>query len=598
MPKNNKMSTHYEPRTIKERLDFLYNSKDAGNAYKDISCLIEKYRGRINSSPYRLSEKDTILITYADQVQSPPHPPLETLLDFLENRINGIINSIHILPFYPFSSDDGFSVVNYKEVDPHFGSWKEIEAFRHHFRLMFDGVINHVSQFSDWFKAYLANDPDFTDFFIDLDPATDLSDVVRPRATPLLHEFPDVNGRIHNIWTTFSKDQVDLNYANYKVLLAVLDALFFYIEKGAKLLRLDAIAFVWKEPGTPCVHLPQTHDLIQLIRDVLHQVAPEVIIITETNVPHHENISYFGGGDDEAQMVYNFALPPLLVHSVLTGKTDTLIAWAQTLELPSDKVCFFNFTASHDGVGLRPVSSILSQDEISRLEQAAKHSDGLVSYRSDPNGSVSPYELNCSYIDLLTPPEEENTVRIKRMMLTQAAMLAMPGVPGIYFHSMVGSRNYLRGVKMTGINRSINREKFNASGLEERLQREGSLARSVFKSYKRLLSVRINENAFNPFGSFHFLQPAPSLFCIHRESVDPDQHIFTVHNFSEEKVTFLLPNYIILPAMELITASDINLFEVTIEGYSVMWIKVRVDTQKLKAHYDAEQSQIYSKENQ
>lgn len=592
------MSTHYEPRTIKERLDFLYHSKDAENAYTGVSRLIEKYQDRINSSPYHLSEKDTILITYANQVQSPLHPPLETLLDFLENRINGIVNSVHILPFYPFSSDDGFSVVNYKEVDPHFGSWREIEAFRHLFRLMFDGVINHVSQFSDWFKAYLANDPDFANFFIDMDPAVDLSDVVRPRATPLLHEFTDNKGRIHNIWTTFSKDQVDLNYANYKVLLAVLDALFFYIEKGAKLLRLDAIAFVWKKPGTPCTHLPQTHELIQLIRDVLHQVAPEVIIITETNVPHNENISYFGSGDDEAQMVYNFALPPLLAHSVLTGSTNTLITWAQTLELPSDKVCFFNFTASHDGVGLRPVSSILSQDDISQLEQAAKHSDGLVSYRSNPDGSISPYELNCSYIDLLTPPEKDNTIRIKRMMLTQAAMLAMPGVPGIYFHSMVGSRNYLRGVKMTGINRSINREKFNASGLEERLQREGSLERSVFKSYKRLLSVRINENAFNPFGSFHFLQLTPSLFCIHRESIDPDLHIFTVHNFSDEKVTFLLPNYIILPATELITVSDITLFDVSIEGYGVMWIKTRVDPKKLEAYFDTEQSQTYSKENQ
>lgn len=572
------MNTHYEPRTVKERLEVLYPSDTSRSiALEGIDRLIDDYKERIESGFYRLSEKDTILITYADQVQSPPSPPLETLLEFLQSNVEGMINTVHILPFYPYSSDDGFSVVDYKAVDPHFGSWKEIEAFSDHYRLMFDGVINHVSQFSDWFKAYLANDPEYADFFIDVDPMLDLSDVVRPRATPLLHEFPDVNGRIHNIWTTFSKDQVDLNYANPKVLLAVLDALFFYIEKGAKLLRLDAIAFVWKEIGTPSAHLPQTHELIQLIRDVLHKAAPEIIIITETNVPHHENISYFGSGDDEAQMVYNFALPPLLLHSVLTGETDALFRWAQTLELPSDKVCFFNFTASHDGVGLRPVSSILEEEDIERLEEAAKRSNGLVSYRSNPDGSVSPYELNCSYIDILTPPEEENALRVKRMMLTQAVTLAMPGVPGIYFHSMVGSRNDLHGVKMTGINRSINREKSNVHLLEALLGQEGTLERSIFKSYKRLLSVRINEKAFDPFGTFFFTRPDPELFCIHRKSSVDDGHLVAIHNFSDRAVTYVLPKYLIIPATELITAATLTERIMTVEPYGILWVKTAID---------------------
>lgn len=575
------MNRRYRPKTVQDRLDLLYSPSESQLALEGIETMVVAYQAKVTSHTYHLSEKDTILITYADQLQSPPQPPLETLLRFLEKHVDGLIDSVHILPFYPFSSDDGFSIVNYKAVDPHFGSWKEVEAFKHHFRLMFDGVINHVSQFSDWFKAYLDNDPDFTDFFIDVDPDTDLSGVIRPRATPLLHEFADAAGRVRHVWTTFSRDQVDLNYANHKVLLAVLDALFFYIEKGAKLLRLDAIAFVWKEIGTASVHLPQTHELIQLIRDVLHQVAPEVIIITETNVPHHENISYFGSGDDEAQMVYNFALPPLLLHSVLTGSTDTLIQWAQTLELPSDKVCFFNFTASHDGIGLRPISSILDKDDMTRLEQAAKHSGGLVSYRSDPDGSVSPYELNCSYIDLLSAPEVDDVLRTKRMMLTQAVMLAMPGVPGIYFHSMVGSRNYHHGVKMSGVNRSINREKFNLQELETRLKKEGSLEASIFKSYKQLLSIRIGESAFDPFGTFFFTQPHPALFCIHRENRDDGIRLMTIYNFSGEDVIFVLHNYLIIPATELISDSVIEQAEVKIEAYGVMWLKSSITIERL-----------------
>lgn len=325
---------------INKRLNKLYPPTIAELAINDIIDLIFKYKQRIKSQEYHLSQKDIVLITYGDQVSKNHEASLQTLNDFMDNHLKGVINSIHILPFYPYSSDDGFSVVNYSAVDPHMGSWREIEEISKNYRLMVDGVINHISQFSDWFRAYLSGDPYFQDFFIDLDPSIDLSKVVRPRASPLLSEFVDDNGKIHNIWTTFSKDQVDLNYKSHRVLKNVLDALFYYIEKGATLIRLDAIAFIWKEIGTQCVHLQETHELIQLMRDVLHEVAPEVIIITETNVPHHENVSYFGSGDDEAQMVYNFALPPLLVHSILHGDTSTLNTWAKTLTLPSDKVCF------------------------------------------------------------------------------------------------------------------------------------------------------------------------------------------------------------------------------------------------------------------
>jgi sucrose phosphorylase len=570
----------YEPHTIKERLNVLYNDQDAAAAYEGIKDMINRYRETIRSTEYHLSEKDAILITYADQVQSPAQPPLETLHQFLSKNIQCVINSVHLLPFYPFSSDDGFSVVDYKEVDPHFGSWREVEAMGEDFRLMFDAVINHVSQFSNWFTRYLDNDPEYADFFVDIDPSTNLTQVVRPRASPLLHEFDAADGTKRHIWTTFSKDQVDLNYGNYKVLLAVLDALFFYIEKGATLLRLDAIAFVWKKLGTPSVHLPETHELIQLMREVLHKVAPEVIIITETNVPHHENVSYFGDGDDEAQMVYNFALPPLLAHSILTTDTSVLTSWAKTLRLPTDKVCFFNFTASHDGVGVRPVSEILLQEDIERLEAAAKASGGLVSYRTNPDGSTSPYELNCSYIDLLSPPILSDDIRISRMLVTQAAVLAMPGVPGIYFHSLFGSRNYHEGVKKTGVNRSINREKFNVKWLWHQIETEGTLERKLFLRYRRLLEVRINESAFNPFGPFLFMNLGAQLFCVHHESTELDSHILTIHNFADYDVTVTLPEYLQLPAMELISAKQVHEREVTIEPYGILWLKSSVDEER------------------
>ncbi len=560
--------------TINRRLHKLYSPEIAERAVNDIIDLIFKYKQRITSKEYHLSEKDIILITYGDQVNRAHEATLHTLNTFLDEHLHGIINSVHILPFYPSSSDSGFSVVNYSAVDPHMGSWREIESISADYRLMVDGVINHVSQFSDWFKAFLSGDTYFKDFFTEVDPATDLSKVVRPRATPVLSEFVDYQGRIHNIWTTFSKDQVDLNYKNHRVLRNVLDALFYYIEKGATLIRLDAIAFIWKEIGTECVHLPQTHELIQLMREVLHEVAPEVIIITETNVPHHENVSYFGSGDDEAQMVYNFALPPLLLHSVLHGDTTTLTQWAQTLTLPSDKVCFFNFTASHDGIGLRPVKEILTSEEVDYLVNTVQEHGGLVSFRTEEDGSESPYELNCSYIDALTHPDEDDQTRLKRMLLSQASVLIMPGVPGIYFHSLVGSRNYHDGVKHTGINRTINREKYNVDWLENELSTQGTLAKTLLDSYKRLISIRTNEVAFNPFGTFRFLDLDSRLLIVDQHCGREKEHILALHNFANETVTLTLPEEYTTQMHDLLSTFHLDeTREVTLEPYQMIWLK-------------------------
>ncbi len=564
----------YEAKPIPARLRALYSDEDADLAFHEIRGLIMKYRRRIQSEPYRLSEKDVILITYGDQVHRRGEATLKTLGTFLDQRLRDVVNSVHILPFYPYSSDDGFSVIDYVRVDPKLGRWHDIEELgRRGYRLMFDAVINHISRHSDWFRRYLDCDPEYEDFFTDVDPSTDLSSVVRPRTSPILSDFTDARGRQRAVWCTFSHDQIDLNYANYRVLLAVLDVLFQYIERGAKLLRLDAIAFVWKELGGPCVHLRQTHELIQLMREVLHQVAPEVIIITETNVPHKENVSYFGNGDDEAQMVYNFALPPLLAYSLLKGDTTTLKHWARSLELPSDKVCFFNFTASHDGVGLRPVQDVLPPEDIHFLVQTATNHGGRVSYRAMSDGSRSPYELNCNYMDLLTHPDVDNEVRAARLLLSQAVTLAMPGVPGVYFHSLVGSRNWTDGVNITGVNRSINRQKLELDLLEAELDDAGHLRHRVFTEYRRLIEIRTAEAAFDPFGPFSFPDAGPGIFAIHQRAQTSSEQIVALHNFQSGPRTATLPDDFPLPAVDLLTGATISERNVELNAYTILWLK-------------------------
>jgi len=558
--------------SIKASLESIYSQEDASLAYDSVCELIGAYQKKIESQAYLLSEKDVILITYGDQIFHEGETALATLNHFLTEYVQDCINSVHLLPFYPYSSDDGFSIVDYKGVCPLKGSWRDIKALSQNHRLMFDGVINHMSQLSPWFEKFLANDPDYYNFFIELDPSLDLTAVVRPRTTPVLTEFSDDEGRIRHIWTTFSADQVDLNYANYKVLIKLLDVLLFYVEKGASLLRLDAIAFIWKEVGTSCVHLPQTHELIQLMREVIHAVAPEVLIITETNVPHNENISYFGKGDDEAQMVYNFTLPPLLAFSILEGDTTKLTAWAEGLELPSDKVCFFNFTASHDGVGVRAVSDILDDKELDFLLNACEDHGGLVSYRT-VGEEKSPYELNCSYIDILTSPEEDDTLRLKRMILSQAVVLAMPGVPGIYFHSLVGSQNYHEAVRKTRRNRTINREKLNFDNIKEELEEEGSLRNNLFKRYKQLISIRINEPCFDPFSKFEFLTLGKEVFAVKHHAKEGDDAIIALHNFTNKVIEVDLSPYVEEPLMDIISHQVIEKALFTMQPYDILWLK-------------------------
>ena len=557
---------------IKISLEIIYNQENVDNAYGEIVELITKHQKKIASTSYKMSEKDVILITYGDQVFHEGETALATLKRFLDEYVQDCINSVHILPFYPYSSDDGFSIVDYKGVCPLKGSWRDIKALSQDHRLMFDAVINHMSQLSPWFEEYLDNNPAYHNFFIDLDPSMDLSKVVRPRTSPLLTEFVDNDGMIRNIWTTFSADQVDLNYWNYKVLIAVLDVLFFYVENGAKLLRLDAIAFIWKAIGSDCVHLPQTHELIQLMRDVIHTVAPEVFIITETNVPHNENVSYFGTGNDEAQMVYNFALPPLLAFSILQGDTTKLTKWAESLALPSDSVCFFNFTASHDGVGVRAVTDILSNKELNFLVKTCEEHGGLVSYRA-VGDEKRPYELNCSYIDILTDPKEEDTLRLKRMILSQAVVLAMPGVPGIYFHSLVGSQNYHEAVRKTRRNRTINREKLNFDNIKEELEEEGSLRNSLFKRYKQLISIRIHEPCFDPFTKFEFLSLGKECFAVKHYAKEGDDYLITLHNFTNQEIQVDLSQHIEGVMIDIITHQYSEHSDIRLQAYGILWLK-------------------------
>jgi sucrose phosphorylase len=531
-------------------------------------------------APLSLSERDVILITYGDQVRRDGEMPLATLHDFLKKTVQGCINTIHILPFYPYSSDDGFSVIDYYRVNEALGDWAGIHNLHQDFRLMFDAVFNHISVQSDWFQAFLRGEPPYDGYFIAVNPNTDLSQVRRPRALPLLTPFETARGTRH-VWTTFSGDQVDLDVGNPEVLLELIRVLLFYVQQGADLIRLDAIAYLWKTIGTSCIHLAQTHLIIQLMRDILDMVAPHVLLVTETNVPHEENISYFGDGTNEAQMVYQFTLPPLVLHTFRIGDTRALRHCAARLQRASDRTTFFNFLASHDGIGVQPASGLLSASEIDALIELAQAHGGYVSYKYNHDGSRSPYELNITYFDAITHPDVGKVnpaLACRRFLCAQAIMLALAGVPGIYFHSLFGSQNDRAGVEQTGRYRTINRQKLDADMLFGELRNLDSIRSQVYRQFVNLLTVRTNEAAFHPLGDQKVLEVGDAVFGLERLSPDGAHEVVALHNVTGRAVEVAVPAGAVRRWSDLLDGarqfqSSAGIVRMPLAPYQVAWLK-------------------------
>jgi glucosylglycerate phosphorylase len=530
-------------RRVRAHLQTLYPPKQAVVAGDRLIAILEDFAAHHphagRSGRPIFDETDVVLITYADQIIEPGVPPLRTLHEFLRQRVQSVVTGVHLLPFYPSTSDDGFSVVDYEQVDPSLGDWSDVEVLAGSFRLMFDAVFNHVSASSPWFKDWLVGDPARRDFFLALDPHTDVSTVTRPRASPLLTPVEAPHGTRY-VWTTFSPDQIDLDYANPEVLLEVTRILLSYVTHGASLIRLDAVAFLWKEHGSSCLHLPQTHEIIRLWRTVLDAVAPGTVLITETNVPHEENISYFGNGHDEAHIVYQFPLAPLVLSAFHLADATTLAEWIAGISAPSDETAFLNFLGSHDGIGLRPAERLLTRAEIDQLCRLATAHGAGVSYRSQPDGTLAPYELNTVYFDALTEADSDEPVarQVDRFIAAQSILLALAGVPGVYVQAVLGSRNWHEGVQSTGRLRTINRQKFLRHELEAELDTPGSLRHVVFHRFRERIGIRIREPAFHPNGAQRVVWSQRSLLSFERSSPDGQHTVLCLHNLSGRRQRF------------------------------------------------------------
>ncbi|HYQ70616.1 MAG TPA: sugar phosphorylase [Gammaproteobacteria bacterium] len=530
------------------RLDGLYGPARAPAIRQRILRMLQTHRqlrNRTVEQPY-WTHRDIVLITYGDSIHSPHGTPLQTLHTFLNRHLGDAFSMLHLLPIFPYSSDDGFSVTDFRAVNPELGSWDDVAALERSYDLVIDLVLNHCSRENLWFIDFIAGQKPACDYFIEMEPDANLALVTRPRSSSLLSGVRTHQGLRH-VWTTFSNDQIDMNYSNPDVLLEFIDILLYYIRRGARVVRLDAVGYLWKQPGTRCIHLPQTHAIIKLFRDVLEMVEPGALIMTETNVPHVENISYFGAGD-EAHIVYQFSLPPLLLHALYAGNTHYLQDWTEGLEattVPAD-CTFLNFTASHDGVGLRPLEGLVPGPEIDSLLETMRARGGYISMRSNSDGSVSPYELNISYYDAYRDPSRENNRwQIPAFMVSQVVALTFRGIPAVYLHCLVATPNDYPGVERTGMTRSINRRKWDQGELEALMANAGSDTGEVFRRYLMLLQIRRDQPAFHPEAPQQLLATGDSVFALERTALDGSQRILGLFNFTASTQTIaaaLLPD--------------------------------------------------------
>ncbi|WP_417701997.1 sugar phosphorylase [Pseudophaeobacter sp.] len=525
------------------------------------------------------TERDALLITYGNSILDGAHKPLDLLHDFLLRRMNGVVNGVHILPFFPFTSDDGFAVSDFRTVNPQLGDWPDINRIGKDFHLMSDLVLNHVSSQGSWFNSYRQRQAPYADFFFEASPMDDLRAVVRPRTTPLLQEVETANGPRH-VWCTFSHDQIDLDFGNPEVLLEFLRIIRLHVDNGVRTIRLDAIAFLWKEVGTASIHLPQTHAIVQLMRLLCDYATETIILLTETNVPKAENLSYFGNRN-EAHAIYNFPLPPLILHAVLSGSAQYLRRWQSGMPPAQLGCAYLNFTASHDGIGMRPVEGILPDREQEKMLDTIKQTGGLVSMRALPDGGEAPYEINTTFFEATRQTfSGEDDHHFDRFLCSQTIVMSLEGIPAFYIHAMLATPNDHDQVARRGMNRAINRHRWDYPTLNALLDDPSSLQARVLAALSDRLKIRARQPAFHP-NATQFTMPLDNkIFGVWRQSLDRHQSIFALHNVSDQPTTLPHMSMNLIEDetwVDLLTGEEVDMKQdaLVLSPYQCRWITNR-----------------------
>ena len=513
----------------------LYSKIEIDQYSKEIIQIIKKFNKKNKKKNKLISEKTSIVICYGDSVfNSKQKYQIKGFQNFYQKKLKNYFNTVHFLPFYPSSSDSGFAVKDHYKIDSRIGTWSDISNFAKKNDVMADIVINHSSARGLWFRNFLKDKKPGKNYFLTVNTKFNTSKVVRPRDHELLKKI-NIFKKTEYLWRTFSPDQLDLNFKNPVVLLRFIKIMINLVNHGVTIFRLDAIAYLWKESGTKCINLKQTHEIIKLFRLICSLLNVKTILVTETNLPEKENLSYFGK-KDEANWIYNFSLSPLLIHAFLFENSTYLCRWSK--QLPSTKLGnnYLNFIASHDGIGMRPAEGILNKKSTRDLLIRLKKNGSKFSYRKIKGKSKKVYEANITVFNALKKSniDKEGKFYFERYISAHAIMISFEGVPAVYFNSLFGTSNDEAKYIITGNNRDINRYRWNQKHILNQLKNSKSKQSIFYKSLTNLLSIRTKQKAFHPNASRTTLNMGSKIFCFQRKSIDKKQSIICLTNLSSK----------------------------------------------------------------
>ena len=532
------MLTQKDQRTIRTKLDNIYKTflskKNIDFFENEIVQIIHHFNKKNTKKKKIISEKTTLVICYGDSVYSEKKKSIKIFQNFFQKKLKDYFDTIHFLPFYPSSSDSGFAVKDHYKVESKLGNWLDIKNISKSSDVMADMVINHSSARGLWFKNFLKKKEPGKDYFLTVDSKFNTSKVVRPRDHRLLKKI-QIFKKSDYLWRTFSPDQIDLNFRNPSVLIQFIKIMIHLINNGVTIFRLDAIAYLWKENGSKCINLEQTHEIIKLLRNITNLLNVKTNIITETNLPEKENLSYFGK-NDEANWIYNFSLPPLLIHALLFENSIFLNKWSKNLPNTKKGNSYLNFIASHDGIGMRPTEGLFNQKVLNNFLKRLKKNGSKFSYRKVLNKTKKVYEANITVFDALKKSDNDQKGKFyfERYISAHAIMISFEGIPAIYFNSIFGTANDEAKFIITGNNRDINRYKWNLKNINNKLKDSKTKQNKFYTSICNLLKIRRNQKAFHPNASRINIDFGGKIYGFKRVSEDKKQTIICITNLSSK----------------------------------------------------------------
>ena len=523
-------------KSLEKIFNKIYKSENNINKFyiREIIYLINKYNKNRKKEDLKINESTSLVICYGNSVTDGNKKSLKVFNKFYKKYLKNNFDSVHFLPFYPSSSDSGFAVKDHYKIEPRLGSWKDVKLISKNCNLMADLVINHSSARGLWFSNFLKNKSPGKDYFFTVDKNFNSKKVIRPREHKLLKKIK-LSNETKYLWRTFSPDQIDLNFKNPKVLIRFIKIIFNLINNGVRIFRLDAIAYLWKENGNTCINHTNTHNIIKFIRLVFNLLKTECIIITETNLPEKENLSYFGN-NDEANWIYNFSLAPILVYSLLFEDSNKITKWSKNFPIAKLNNNYLNFIASHDGIGMRPTEGILSTNTQKKFLIRLKKNGGEFSYRKVQGVKKKVYEANITLFNAFkcSDFDKSGIFGFERYMAAHTIMISFDGIPAIYFNSMFGNSNDNSKYIISGNKRDLNRYRWNKDKIEDHLKDQNSKQNKYYKNMSNILAIRSKQKAFHPNAIRKTLKLGTNFFGIKRVSTDNKQSIYCITNMTSK----------------------------------------------------------------